>query len=240
MSKPGAKRHALITGGTRGIGEGIARALALADFTVTACGLTAGECEGFEPQPGIATRILDVTDQRSTDAAVAACPRLDLLVNCAGIIQRNGAEFEIEAFKKTIDVNLHGTMRMCLAAREKLAANGGSIIMIASIMSFRGSPYAPAYAASKGGVAQLAKSLGAAWAAEGIRVNAIAPGWIATDLTRPLQDDPEKSGDILGRTPMHRWGTPADLGDVALFLASDAARFITGAVLPVDGGYLAN
>ena len=106
------------------------------------------------------------------------------------------------------------------------------------MLSFFGSPYAPAYAASKGGVAQLTKSLAAAWAADGIRVNAIAPGWIATDLTRALQDDQARTDAILSRTPIKRWGQPEDLAGVVAFLASDAAQFVTGVVMPIDGGYL--
>lgn len=107
------------------------------------------------------------------------------------------------------------------------------------MLTFQGSPFVPGYAASKGGIGQLTKSLAAAWAADGIRVNAIAPGWIETELTRPLVEDPVRSAPILARTPMGRWGRPEDLGGVVLFLASEAARFVTGAILPVDGGYLA-
>jgi NAD(P)-dependent dehydrogenase (short-subunit alcohol dehydrogenase family) len=107
------------------------------------------------------------------------------------------------------------------------------------MLTFHGSPFVPGYAASKGGVGQLTKSLAAAWAREGIRVNAIAPGWIETDLTRPLVEDAARSAPILARTPLNRWGVPADVGGAVVFLASDAARFITGAILPIDGGYLA-
>ena len=121
---------------------------------------------------------------------------------------------------------------------QMLKAAGGSIVNTASMLSFFGSPYAPAYAASKGGVAQLTKSLAAAWAADGIRVNAIAPGWIATDLTRALQEDEARTQAILSRTPIKRWGQPDDLAGVVAFLASDAAKFVTGVVMPIDGGYL--
>jgi NAD(P)-dependent dehydrogenase (short-subunit alcohol dehydrogenase family) len=145
----------------------------------------------------------------------------------------------METFQKVIDVNLTGTMRMCVAARVKLAAARGAIVNTASMLSFFGGPAVPAYTASKGGVAQLTKALAIAWAPEGIRVNAIAPGWIATEMTRGLVEDPSRSAAILGRTPMQRWGDPSDVGGVAVFLCSEAARFITGAILPVDGGYAA-
>lgn len=235
----GTTKTALVTGGTRGIGEGIARALAGAGYHVVACGLAAEECAAFSPDPAITTRELDVTSEASVAAAIAACDRLDLLVNCAGIIQRAGKEFEIDAFRLTLEVNLVGTMRCCVAAKDKLAASGGTIVNTASMLTFQGSPFVPGYAASKGGIGQLTKSLAAAWAPEGIRVNAIAPGWIETDLTRPLVADAERSAPILARTPLGRWGQPSDIGGVVTFLASDAARFVTGAIIPVDGGYLA-
>ena len=231
-------KQALITGGTSGIGAGIGQYLARHGYHVTACGLTDDELAVFGAHDNMTTRKLDVTDAASVEAVMKSIPRLDLLVNCAGIIQRNNAEFEIEGFRKTIEVNLNGSMRMCLAAHQALKAAGGSIINTASMLSFFGSPYAPAYAASKGGVAQLTKSLAAAWAADGIRVNAIAPGWIATDLTRALQDDQARTDAILSRTPIKRWGQPEDLAGVVAFLASDAAKFVTGVVMPVDGGYL--
>ena len=231
-------KQALITGGTSGIGAGIGQYLARHGYHVTACGLTDDELAVFGAHDNMTTRKLDVTDAASVEAIMKSIPRLDLLVNCAGIIQRNNAEFEIEGFRKTIEVNLNGSMRMCLAAHQALKAAGGSIINTASMLSFFGSPYAPAYAASKGGIAQLTKSLAAAWAADGIRVNAIAPGWIATDLTRALQDDQARTDAILSRTPIKRWGQPEDLAGVVAFLASDAAKFVTGVVMPVDGGYL--
>lgn len=234
----GAGKLALVTGGTRGIGEAVARALADAGYHVLAGGISLEEIGAFESHPKIEPILLDVTEQASVDAAIARCDRLDLLVNCAGILLRGGVEFTVEGFERTISVNLTGTMRMCLAARDKLAASGGSIVNTASMLSFFGSAYVPGYSASKGGIAQLTKSLAAAWGGEGVRVNAVAPGWIATELTRPLVESEERSGGILARTPMGRWGEPQDVAGVVLFLASDAARFVNGAVLPVDGGYL--
>lgn len=237
-------RFALVTGGTRGIGQGAALALATAGYEVLATGLTEGEVAAAPPHPAIRHARLDVTKDAEVAAIVAACPRLDALLNCAGMIQRGGKEFEIEAFRLTVEVNLTGTMRMCLAAKDKLAAKvegkaGGAIVNIASMLTFHGSAYAPGYSASKGAIGQLTKSLAAAWAGDGIRVNAVAPGWIETELTRPLVEDAVRSAPILARTPMGRWGQPGDVGGAIAFLLSDAAAFITGTILPVDGGYLA-
>jgi NAD(P)-dependent dehydrogenase (short-subunit alcohol dehydrogenase family) len=162
-----------------------------------------------------------------------------VLVNCAGVIRR-GVEHEPAEFARVVGINLNGTMRTCAAARVLLRAAHGSIINTASMLSFFGGGLVPAYSASKGGIAQLTKSLAIAYAGDGIRVNAIAPGWITTPLTQALQDDPVRSRQILDRTSMKRWGTPADVADPVVFLASEAARFITAAVLPVDGGYLIN
>lgn len=230
---------ALVTGGTRGIGAGAALALAEAGYRVLATGLTDDEVAATPAHSAISHTKLDVTSDAEVAAIVAGCERIDALVNCAGMIQRGGKEFEIEAFRLTLEVNLTGTMRMCLAAKQKLALAKGAIVNTASMLTFHGSAYAPGYSASKGGVGQLTKSLAAAWAQDGIRVNAVAPGWIATELTRPLVEDAARSGPILSRTPMNRWGEPADVGGAVLFLLSDAARFVTGTILPVDGGYLA-
>ena len=230
---------ALITGGTTGIGFGIASAMVEAGYEVTVTGLTDEQVAATPQRQRLSAVKLDVTSDASVAAVLAPFDELAALVNCAGVIFRNFAEYDIKTFQKVIDVNLTGTMRMCVGARPKLAAARGAIVNTGSMLSFFGGPAIPAYTASKGGVAQLTKALAVAWAPEGIRVNAIAPGWIATELTRGLVEDEDRSAAILGRTPMQRWGNPGDVAGAAVFLCSEAARFITGAILPVDGGYAA-
>jgi NAD(P)-dependent dehydrogenase (short-subunit alcohol dehydrogenase family) len=235
-----ARRRVLISGGTSGIGAAIARAFAATGAEVSATGATEAEAQAAsarEDMAGIDCSALDVRDAAAVAARVAALGELDVVVNCAGIIRR-GAELEPEAFVQVVDINLNGTMRVCAAARAGLAARRGCIVNTASMLSFYGGGLVPGYSASKGGVAQLTKSLAIAYAADGIRVNAVAPGWIATPLTQALQDDAARSAPILARTPLGRWGTPEDIAGPVLFLASPAARFVTGVVLPVDGGYL--
>jgi NAD(P)-dependent dehydrogenase (short-subunit alcohol dehydrogenase family) len=231
--------QALVTGGTSGIGLGIASALADAGYAVTATGLTDDQVAALPRRDNLIGFRLDVTSDDSVAAVLAPFTQLAVLVNCAGVLFRNNAEYEMETFQEVIDVNLTGTMRMCVGARAKLAVARGAIVNTASMLSFFGGPAVPAYTASKGGVAQLTKALAVAWAPEGIRVNAIAPGWIATEMTRGLVEDSNRSAAILGRTPMGRWGDPSDVGGVAVFLCSEAARFVTGVILPVDGGYAA-
>jgi NAD(P)-dependent dehydrogenase (short-subunit alcohol dehydrogenase family) len=237
--RPTGRRKALITGGARGIGFGVALAMVEAGYDVTVTGVTEAEVAAVARLPHVSAVRLDVTQAEEVEEALRPFEALHALVNCAGIIFRGGAEYDIATFQKVIDVNLTGTMRVCVAARARLAAAGGSIVNTASMLSFFGGALVPAYSASKGGIAQLTKALAAAWAAEGIRVNAVAPGWVATELTRPLLEDEARSAAILARTPMKRWGEPADVGGAVVFLCSEAARFVTGVVLPVDGGYLA-
>jgi len=215
-------KTAVVTGGTSGIGAAIGAAFAAAGAMVVAAGLP----------------VLDVTDSTAVDALFASLDRVDFLVNAAGVIRRD-AEYELPVFAQVMDVNLLGTMRCCMAAKAKLAESRGAVVNVASMLSFFGGPRVPAYAASKGAIVQLTKSLAVAWAAEGIRVNAIAPGWIATPLTQSLQDDPARSAGLIERTPMKRWGKPEELAPLVLFLCSESASFMTGAVVPIDGGYSA-
>jgi len=228
----------LVTGGTRGIGAAIARRLADGGYRVIAASNSDEELAAWSPHQGVRTARLDVTSDASAAEVMRDVSELAGLVNCAGILQRANAEFDIHRFQRTIEVNLVGTMRMCLVAKAALANAKGAIVNTASMLSFFGSAFVPAYSASKGGVAQLTKSLAAAWASDGIRVNAIAPGWIETDMTRPLVDDPGRTASLMARTPMGRWGTPDDVAGVVEFLLSENARFMTGAIVPVDGGYL--
>lgn len=234
-----SKSRVLITGGARGIGLGIAMAMLGAGHAVTVTGVTDEEVAAVRQTKHLSAAKLDVTSADSVAEVLEPFDRLAALVNCAGVLFRDGTEYDIGIFERVIDVNLTGTMRMCLAAHPKLAAAGGAIVNTASMLSFFGGPLVPAYTASKGGVMQLTKSLAAAWAEDGIRVNAIAPGWIATDMTRGLMTDEVRSTSIMARTPLKRWGEPADIGGAVVFLCSEAARFITGTILPIDGGYAA-
>ncbi|CUH46516.1 SDR family NAD(P)-dependent oxidoreductase [Ruegeria atlantica] len=231
-------KQALVTGGTRGIGAGVARSLAEAGWSVIAASASQSELDAFVPQDGIKVQTLDVTDQVSVDTVFSDLTRLDALVNCAGILMRE-EEYNIDVFAKVLDVNLTGTMRCCLAAHPLLTETGGAIVNTASMLSTFGGPLVPAYSASKGGVAQLTKALAGRWAEHGVRVNAIAPGWIETEMTEGLREDPARTAGIMARTPMKRWGKPEEVGALVQWLLSENASFVTGSIYPVDGGYLA-
>lgn len=234
-----AGRQVLVTGGTSGIGLGIAQAFLGEGAIVTATGVSLDEINAAAAAtPGLRTSLLDVRSAAEIGSLVASLPSLHHVVNCAGVIRR-GAEHDPEVFADVIDINLTGTMRICAAARAKLAQSQGTIVNTASVLSFFGGGLVPGYAASKGGVAQLTKSLAIAYAADGIRVNAVAPGWIETPLTAALRESAERNAAILARTPLARWGRPEDIAGGVLFLSSPLAGFITGTVLAIDGGYMA-
>ena len=229
-----AGKVALVVGGTSGIGAAVANLLAGLGAATIAAGLINDD---HEAAPGVTVRALDVADPDQVAALLDAMPVLDILVNGAGIIRRVD-EHRLDVFERVLAINLTGTMRVCTLARPKLAIQGGCIVNMASMLSFFGGGLVPAYSASKGGVMQLTKSLAIAYAADGVRVNAVAPGWITTPLTHALTSDPDRSAPILQRTPLGRWGTPEDVAKVVAFLCSSGADFMTGVILPVDGGYL--
>ncbi|WP_374333079.1 SDR family NAD(P)-dependent oxidoreductase [Aestuariivirga sp.] len=234
-----AGKHVLVTGGTSGIGLGVAKAFLAEGAIVTATGVSLAEVgDTAEAVPGLRTALLDVRNAAEIESLLASLPSLSHVVNCAGVIRR-GAEHDPDVFADVIDINLTGTMRICAAARAKLKEARGTIVNTASVLSFFGGGLVPGYAASKGGVAQLTKSLAIAYAPDGIRVNAVAPGWIETPLTAALRENADRNAAILARTPLGRWGNPDDIAGGVLYLSSPLASFVTGAVLAIDGGYMA-
>jgi 2-dehydro-3-deoxy-D-gluconate 5-dehydrogenase len=242
-------KNALVTGSHRGLGASIALALAEAGANVA--------CHGRDPHPGSVCGDIQALGRRSlyfagdiaetqvcsslVEKTVAELGSLDILVNNAGIIRRAPAvEYSSEDWDQVIAVDLTAVFRLSqLAARQMLKqGTGGKILNIASVLSFQGGILVPAYAAAKGGVAQLTRALANEWAAKGINVNAIAPGYMATDNTEALRNDPVRSRQILDRVPAGRWGKPADLAGAAVFLCSPASDYVHGHVLAVDGGWL--
>ncbi len=242
-------RRALVTGANTGIGQGIALALAQAGATVVAAGRSSmaetekliteagGTCLALQAdlqQNGIAGCVID-------EASELAGP-LDILVNNAGIIRRADAlEFSESDWDEVMNLNLKANFFLAQAFAKAALANGrgGRIVNIASLLSFQGGIRVASYTASKSGLAGLTRLLACEWAQHGINVNAIAPGYVESNNTEALRADPERNAAILSRIPAARWGKPSDLGGAAVFLASDAAAYVHGAIIPVDGGWLA-
>jgi len=241
---------ALVTGCKRGIGKGMALALAEAGADIIGVSATL-EPAGSEVEKEVhalgrsfKAYAADFSDRRSLYAFIAAVkadfPRIDILVNNAGSILRKPAvEHSDEYWDKIIEINLNSQFILSREIGKEMVARGsGKIIFIASLLTFQGGINVPGYAASKGGIGQLTKALANEWACKGVNVNAIAPGYIATDNTEALRADGERSASILGRIPAGRWGEPSDFKGPIVFLASEASSYIHGTVLTVDGGWM--
>jgi 2-deoxy-D-gluconate 3-dehydrogenase len=239
---------ALVTGAATGLGQAIAIALAEAGADVACHGNTHAPDETCAAVNDLGRKAFaltgDLSDratpQRLIDTAIAHFGRLDILVNNAGTIRRSpAADYSEEDWATVIEVNLSSVFRLAqLAGRHMIENGGGKILNIASLLSFQGGVTVPAYAASKGGVAQLTKALANEWAAKNINVNAIAPGYMRTENTKALQADATRDRQITERIPAGRWGEPSDLGGAAVYLCSAASNYVNGHVLVVDGGWL--
>jgi 2-deoxy-D-gluconate 3-dehydrogenase len=239
---------ALVTGASTGLGAAIAIALAEAGADVACHGNTrapdascAAVTKAGRKAFAVTGDLADsATPRRLIESTIKHFDQLDILVNNAGMIRRAPAtEYSEEDWARVIEVNLSSVFRMAqLAGRHMIERGGGKILNIASLLSFQGGITVPAYAASKGGVAQLTKALANEWAAKNINVNAIAPGYMRTDNTKALQQDETRNRQILERIPAARWGEPADLGGAAVFLCSPASDYVNGHVLLVDGGWM--
>jgi 2-deoxy-D-gluconate 3-dehydrogenase len=240
---------ALVTGASAGLGAAMAVALAEAGADVAAHGHSRSASDTCRQIESLGRRAVALTgdladrdvSSRLVDDAVAAFGRIDILVNNAGIIRRAPAVDYTDAdWDRVLEVDLTSALRLARAAGRLMiaAGRGGKIINVTSLLAFQGGILVPAYAAAKGGLAQLTKGLANEWAAKGINVNAIAPGYMDTDNTEALRNDPVRSRQILDRIPAGRWGDPVDLAGAVVFLASPAARYVHGHILAVDGGWL--
>lgn len=236
-------KRALVTGGTAGLGQAMAKALVAGGAQVAIVGRS-DRLIPVAKEMGAVPLQADLSDRSQAlgliDRAVDALGSLDVLVNNAGAqIRHRAEEFPLEDWDQVLSVNLHAVWILAQAAGRVMLAQGrGKIINIASMMSFFGGITIPAYAASKGAVAQLTKALSNEWAGRGVNVNAIAPGYLDTELNAALVGNPQREPEILARIPAGRWGAPADLQGAVIFLASAASDYVHGAVIPVDGGYL--
>lgn len=244
-------KTALVTGCKRGIGRAMAVALAEAGADIAGVSRTL-ECPGSEVAKEVRALgrkftgyACDFADRKAVYALAARVleelPTIDILVNNAGTtLRKPAAEHPDEYWDAVIETNLNAQFVLTRELGKRMVERGaGKIIFTASLLSFQGGIYVPGYAAAKGGIAQLTKALSNEWAPKGVQVNAIAPGYIATDLTGPLRIDPVRNPDILARIPAGRWGEPADLAGAVVFLASRASDYVTGTVLTVDGGWMA-
>ena len=242
-------KTAIVTGGNKGLGKGMTEGLCEAGAKVAILASsesvyeTAKEfCERGYSVIGIRCNLADEAsiEQSFAEALDRLGGKLDILVNNAGIQRRPPSEdFLMSDWDDVINVNLKAVFKLCqLAGRNMLINGGGKIVNLASMLSFFGGYTVPAYAAAKGGVAQLTKALANEWASKGICVNAIAPGYMATQMNTKLIEDPKRNTEILARIPMGRWGNEQDMKGVVVFLSSSASDYLSGAVIPVDGGYL--
>jgi 3-oxoacyl-[acyl-carrier protein] reductase len=229
-------RTAVVVGGSSGIGLGIARRLQNRGAEVHVTG-TRESAEAYDDDlRGLSYRRLDATDDLAVAALAESLPQSQVLVYSGGTVAYGRAEYDMATFRRIIDVNLGGAMNCCTAFHPALARAGGAILLIGSTSSFIATPGQPAYGASKGALVTLVKSLARAWARDGIRVNGLAPGLVATKLTSVSRDNPTTYAESLRKIPLGRWGTPQEMGDVATFLVSSMASYITGQMLLADGG----